>query len=152
MVGAELKVAGVFGASFEYGVWPGHETGDEYEFDVDTWSAGLRVYPFRGTFFVGAVFGEYDVKARERSGAFAESSLLRVKSTYLGPQIGWKWDFHSGLFLGLNLGYGFSLDYSSALAQLPGSDDDLEDLKDEADKYLEPGVPIFTAFEIGWLF
>jgi hypothetical protein len=75
-----------------------------------------------------------------------------VTSTYLGPQIGWKWAFDFGLFLGLNLGYGFSLDYQSTLVQPPLANGDLQTAKENADKYLKTGVPIFTLLEIGWLF
>jgi hypothetical protein len=153
MVGAEVKVGGWVGASFEYGVYPGHETVEDYELDLETWSAGLRVFPFRSNFFVGAVFGKYSLTGTENLSGISDSSMLEIEGTYLGPQIGWKWDFDVGLFLGLNLGYGFALDYSSDLTQLAGvTDGDLADAKENADRYLKSGVPILTLLELGWLF
>jgi len=148
MVGAELKVIGWFGASFEYGVYPRNLTVSDYSLSVQTWSAGLRAYPFRGTFFVGAVLGSYNLTGAQTVGG--ESVALNVKSMYLGPQIGWKWDFDVGLFLGLNLGYGFSLNYTSTLSGTGSSS--LQTAKENADKYLKFGVPVLTLVELGWLF
>ncbi len=148
MVGAELKVVGYVGASFEYGVFPRNSTVSDYALGIQTWSAGLRAYPFRGTFFVGAVLGSYALTGTQTVGG--ETSTLSVKSMYLGPQIGWKWDFDFGLFLGLNLGYGFSLNYTSSVTGVAGGS--LQTAKDNADKYLKTGVPLFTLLELGWLF
>ena len=148
MVGAELKVVGYVGASFEYGVFPRNTTISDYSLGVQSWSTGLRAYPFRGTFFVGAVLGSYTLTGTQS--VAGQTATLVVKSLYLGPQIGWKWDFDFGLFFGLNLGYGFSLNYSSSLSG-PTSDT-LQTAKDNADRYLKTGVPIFTLLEMGWLF
>ena len=52
----------------------------------------------------------------------------------------------------MNLGYGFSLDYQSTLVQPPLANNDLTTAKENADKYLKTGVPIFTLLELGWLF
>lgn len=148
MVGAELKVVGYVGASFEYGVFPRNTTVSDYSLGIQTWSAGLRAYPFRGSFFVGVVLGSYTLTGTQV--VAGETATLTVKSTYLGPQIGWKWDFDFGLFLGLNLGYGFSLTYNSTLSGAVS--DSLQTAKDNADRYLRPGVPVFTLLELGWLF
>ncbi len=147
MVGLELKVLGYVGASFEYGVFPRSPSGSTYAVSVDTWSAGLRAYPWRGTFFVGAVLGKYDVTATEQG----VPGYFNVNSVYLGPQIGWKWAYDFGLFLGLNLGYGFSLSYGSTLTQ-PAGTGELHTAKENVDQYLKVGAPIFTLLEIGWLF
>ena len=154
MVGFELKVIGYVGASFEYGVYPRSLAVDKYELQMTTWSAGLRAYPFRGAFFVGLVLGKYDITATQQASTpGGQPSTLNVSSLYLGPQIGWKWAFDFGLFLGLNLGYGFSLDYQSTLVEpIPPPNTDLQTLKENADKYLKTGVPIFTLLELGWLF
>jgi hypothetical protein len=154
MVGAELRVIGYIGASFEYGVFPRNQTIQGYTGEIRSWSAGLRAYPFRGAFFVGAVLGNYDVTLSQTVSGYPQSQTvtLNVSSMYLGPQIGWKWTWDFGLFLGLNLGYGFSLDYQSKLtpAQVYGTD--LTTIQQNADKYLKPGVPILTLLEIGFLF
>jgi len=151
MVGLDVKVIGYIGASFEYGVFPSSQTVDAYNLKVKTWSAGLRAYPFQGAFFVGLVLGNYDLTATQQVG-IGQTETLHVTSMYLGPQIGWKWAFDFGLFLGLNLGYGFSLDYQSTLVQPPLANGDLQTAKENADKYLKTGVPIFTLLELGWLF
>jgi hypothetical protein len=153
MVGGELKVIGYIGASFEYGVFPRSQTVSSYALSINSWSAGLRAYPFRGAFFVGAVLGRYDLTGTQTSGSggTATTTTLNVTSMYLGPQIGWKWAFDFGLFLGLNLGYGFSLDYKSVLTP-SNTTGDLKNAQDNLDKYLKPGAPIFTLLELGWLF
>jgi hypothetical protein len=143
MVGAEVKALGYLGASFEYGVFPRSTSVSSYTATGPTWSAGLRVYPFRGAFFVGAVLGNYNLTLTQ------PGATLNLKSTYLGPQIGWKWAFDFGLFLGLNLGYGFSLNYASPLTGTAGT---LQRVKDDADTYLRPGIPVVTLLELGWFF
>jgi len=152
MVGLELRIIGYIGASFEYGVFPQNQEAGGYNLKIKTWSAGLRWYPWRGAFFLGAVLGNYDVTATQSVNG-TEFATLQVKSMYLGPQIGWKWAWDFGLFLGLNLGYGFSLDYQSTLTQPPlAPSSDLNSAKQNADKYLKTGVPILTLLELGWLF
>jgi hypothetical protein len=152
MVGLELRVIGYIGASFEYGVFPRDQTVSNYDLQLKTWSAGLRWYPWRGAFFLGAVLGNYDLTATQVVNG-GQVATLQVKSMYLGPQIGWKWAWDFGLFLGLNFGYGFSLDYQSTLTQPPlTTGGDLQTAKENADKYLKTGVPILTLLEIGWLF
>jgi hypothetical protein len=151
MVGLELKVIGYIGASFEYGVFPRSQTISSYDLQIRSWSTGLRVYPFRGAFFVGAVLGSYDLTASQSIGAGGTATTLNVTSMYLGPQIGWKWAFDFGLFLGLNLGYGFSLDYKSVLTPANATGD-LKTAQENADNVLKTGVPIFTLLELGWLF
>jgi outer membrane receptor protein involved in Fe transport len=152
MVGLELRVIGYIGTSFEYGVFPQSQEAGGYNLKIKTWSAGLRWYPWAGAFFVGAVLGNYDVSATQAVNG-TEFATLQVKSMYLGPQIGWKWAWDFGLFLGLNLGYGFSLDYQSTLTQPPlASSSELKTAQENADKYLKTGVPILTLLELGWLF
>ncbi len=153
MVGAELRIIGYIGASFEYGVFPRSQDLSNYHLEVAAnWSAGLRWYPWRGAFFVGAVLGAYDLSASQPGGASGQpTTTLKVSSMYLGPQIGWKWAWDFGLFLGLNLGYGFSLNYESSLTPTAAGGD-LQTAKDNADKYLKPGVPVLTLLELGWLF
>jgi hypothetical protein len=149
MVGAELKVIGYVGASFEYGVYPRSLTVNEINLKISSWSAGVRAYPFRGAFFVGAVFGAYDLTGTQP--VPGGLGTLNVKSFYLGPQIGWKWAFDFGLFLGLNLGYGFNLGYQSTLT-VPGvGAGDLASAQQNLDKYIKTGVPILTLLELGWL-
>jgi hypothetical protein len=147
MVGGELKVLGYLGASFEYGIWPRSDDVKDYSLSARTWSTGLRAYPFGGAFFVGAVLGHYELTGTQVS----SNARATAKSTYLGPQIGWKWDFDVGLFLGLNLGYAFSLDYASSLSGVATSSS-LQDAKNKADSYIKTGVPIWTALELGWFF
>jgi hypothetical protein len=152
MVGLELRVIGYIGASFEYGVFPQNQDVGGYNLKIKTWSTGLRCYPWRGAFFIGAVLGNYDLTAAQAVNG-TQFATLQVKSMYLGPQIGWKWAWDFGLFLGLNLGYGFSLDYQSTLTQPPlAPSSDLKTAKENADKYLKPGVPILTLLELGFLF
>lgn len=151
MVGVELKVLGWVGVSFDYGVFPHDDAYGGYKVTANTWNVGLKAYPFRGAFFVGLVYGSYDLTGTQDAGVPVLATSLNLKSSYLGPQIGWKWAFDFGLFLGLNMGYGFSLDYTSTLVGPPGSSaGDLRTIQENADKYLKPGAPIFTLLEIGW--
>lgn len=154
MVGAEVRVIGYIGASFEYGVFPRNQTIQGYTTQISSWSAGLRAYPWRGAFFVGAVLGRYDVSFSQTAGAGSQfqTASLDIAATYLGPQIGWKWTWDFGLFLGLNLGYGFSLDYKSTMTNPALASSDLVNIQKNADQYVKTGIPIVTLLELGFLF
>jgi hypothetical protein len=153
-VGVEVKVLNLLGLSFDYGMIP------ELEGDVDTtsysgevvdWSVAAKVYPFRGRFFVGAALGKRTVSATaedldplldETGGA------VDVDVTYLAPELGWRWTWASGFFLGMEFAWQLPLSdsvrYSADMTEQTKLD--LEDAVDIARGQL----PSVALLQVGW--
>jgi hypothetical protein len=96
--------AGRFGAKVE-----------ETEIEIRNWDATFRFFPFQGSFFVGAAYGNQGIVGKLKTDIETTTSgvtlkvptslRLEVESNYLTPQLGWfaRWD--SGLTLGFDFGY-----------------------------------------------
>ena len=147
-IGIEAKLWDRVGVSLEYGFIPRVGISD-VEAKYRMWQGSLKLYPFRGSFFVGALLGTYELTASETSGG--QTITTTVDSTILGPQLGWRWVYSSGFFLGLDLAWGFALHYQSTLTP-PDSTGTIGDIKKNADKYLENGVPVLGLLHLGWFF
>ena len=148
-VGVEVKIWQLVGLSAEYGFVPRiNISGVDYQYG--SWQGSLKIFPFRGAFFIGGVVGKYRFIASQKNGDLTTSETT-VESTYLGPQLGWRWVSRSGFFTGMDFAYGFSLKYASTLTPPNGNGTPAE-IKRNADKYLEKGIPLLGFFQLGWLF
>ncbi|HEY4016856.1 MAG TPA: hypothetical protein VGM06_26165 [Polyangiaceae bacterium] len=93
-----------FGA--EYGVMPAMTI---YGVDTSLWSlAGdVRVFPFRGNFFVGLKLGHQHIDASTTVTVAPYGSApeqLALDSFYINPRIGFVWTSNAGLTLGVEAG------------------------------------------------
>ncbi len=152
-VGIEAKYANLVGLSVDYGFVP--------EFGLPTstlrvawsgWNVGVKVYPFRGSFFLGAALGgrSFTGKQVDASGNWEAT----VSSTYLAPELGWRWVARSGLFFGMEFGWQFVLSYTTEVklnGALPPSSVN-QSLHDAARFIGEQGLPHLGLFTIGYLF
>lgn len=144
-IGLEVKAFNLFGASFDYGILT-DITVSSATLSIDNWHVGAKVYPFQGSFFLGARLGKRTIKAtytETRLGASVTGSA-EVDSTYLGPELGWRWVWDSGFFMGLDLGWQFSM--SSSKTESPTvnllSPDNQSKLRDAEDygRWLLPSL------------
>ena len=78
------------------------------------------------------------------------SGSSHVSSTFIGPQIGGRWIQPSGFFTAVDLAWGFPLSFSSEATQ-DASGKTLE-FKQNAEKYLQHGVPLLGLVSFGYLF
>ena len=148
-LGVEVKIWQLIGLSADYGFVPRlNISGVDYQYG--SLQGSLKIFPFRGAFFVGGVIGKYRFIASQKNGDLTTSETT-IDCTYLGPQLGWRWVSRSGFFTGMDFGYGFSLKYTSTLTP-PGSSGTPADIKKNADKYLEKGIPLLGFFQLGWFF
>ena len=103
--------------------WAGakSDTTDANLNDFSAWDVGLRIYPLRGTFFVGVGFGQQtidaDVSDKTTPGA---TGSARVKSWVLTPRLGWQWVWSSGFAMGLDFGVQFVVSHSETINTPPG--------------------------------
>jgi hypothetical protein len=117
-------------------------------FDLD-----LRVFPFRGAFFVGSSFGRQSLQ-----GAVSENTVLgRQTATvdlttwYMTPRVGWLWTFARGFLLGFDLGVQIKLSADRTVTLPPGATpevrDRVENLADLGASYPLPSL----RFRAGWM-
>lgn len=154
-IGVEAKYANLVGLSVEYGFVP--------EFTVPSssppvkvgwsgWNVGAKLYPFRGSFFLGAALGgrSFTGKASDPTGNYSAD----VTSTYLAPEIGWRWVARSGLFFGMEFGWQFVLGYTSEFRfnGVPVPTSGISGLQDAAKFVGEQGLPIIGLFTVGYFF
>src|SRR5262249_17237886 len=98
-----LSIGGVHNASVESSAW-----------DVD-----LRLFLFRGSFFVGAAFGRQGVNAA--ADVSTNTLFGRVHFTgdlssfYVTPRLGWLWIWRSGFSLGVDAGAQIPIGYELTL-------------------------------------
>ena len=86
----------------------------------------------------------------DANGQPAQASL-DISTTFLTPQIGWRWVWTSGFFTGVDLGWQLPLNYTSTLNVPAGaSPGTIKDIRDNADKYVKSGLPSLGLLELGW--
>lgn len=151
-VGLELKALNLFGASFDYGFIPTVNVSD-VKATARTWNAAAKVYPFRGSFFLGAAVGRRVLTAKKRDfdGQTFQSidARLDVTTTFVAPEIGWRWVWGRGFFMGMELAWQFPLSNRVTLSPGTMSDSvrgDLEDIRDVARR----GLPSLGLLQLGW--
>jgi len=146
-LGAEAKILRYLGVSFDYGFLP-KITVSDLTVKYDMWNVAARVYPWGKTFFVGAVWGHYGVSGGAANGT--GSGEAHVSSTFIGPQIGGRWIQASGFFTAVDLAWGFPLSFSSEATE--GASGKTLEFKQNAEKYLQHGVPLIGLVSFGYLF
>jgi len=150
-VGAEAKVKGWFGLSFDYGYVPDLRV-KELTVGWNNWCAGAKLFPFRGSFFLGALYGRRSLSLREQdsSGLSADG---RVSSRYLAPEFGWRFLWNSGFTMGLDFGWQFVIGKSTQLSIPNGFDAQKEkDAQDLTRRAANQGIPVVGLLELGWMF
>ena len=118
------------------------------------WEVALRVYPFRGTFYLGVGFGHQnlDGQVTEKQGTFVGVAQGRVESWVITPRIGWQWVWRSGFAIGVDLGVQVTVSHSDTLSLPPGTPPDVEhDVRDLIHFGAEVPLPVLS-FRIGYHF
>jgi hypothetical protein len=90
------------------------------------------------------------------SGVGSASGVASIEATsrYLAPEIGWRWMWESGFFLGLDLGWQFILSPRTSV-DVPANafpPDKLKDYTDLANKLAAQGFPVLSLLQLGWYF
>ena len=156
-VGLEVKQsgAGLFGASVDFGYLPLIAVGGQGKAKIGftNLSATARVFPSRGSFFLGAAVGSRKFTAKATDSATGEAAKADVTSVYIAPELGWRWVWESGFFMGTDLGWQIVLSHKSTF-DLPATANaqDVKDVQDAADKVGKVGLPILGLVQLGWFF
>ncbi len=152
-VGIEAKYANLVGLSVDYGFVPEFTLpSSTVSVKWSSWNVGAKVFPFRGAFFLGATLGgrSFTGKNADPSG----TAEVTVSSTYVAPELGWRWVARSGLFFGMEFGWQFVLSYTAEgkLNGVPAPPDVNKSLHDAAKFIGEQGLPQVGLFTVGYLF
>ncbi len=107
-VGLELKAFDLVGASVDYGFIP-DVTIDGVTGGMTSWSVGAKLYPTRGALFVGVAYGERSLNVHKADPLTGLSGRMDMSTTWIAPELGWRWVWQSGLFMGVDLGWQFAL-------------------------------------------
>jgi hypothetical protein len=174
-VGLEARLKDTVTLSVEYGLLPeihvrGVETSNDGSGTSSTISDasvsyrnlafGAHWIPWHRAFHLGLSYGQRTVKATAKgtltSGGLSASGVATVEATssYLAPELGWRWIWDSGFFLGLDLGWQFVLSPSSRV-EVPASafpPDKLKDYTDRANEVASQGFPVLSLLQLGWYF
>jgi hypothetical protein len=154
-IGIEAKIGGQLGVSVDYGLWPQTTmAGDEVDVTIDMKDlrAGVRYFVTGKAFFVGAEIGRrtFTFEATNTVGDYAN---LDVVSTYVAPEIGWRFVQPSGLFFGFDLGYQIMLSSKNTLkSNLIPSAQTRQDVEDAGDALGKAGLPVLGLLSLGYFF
>lgn len=157
--GLEVKYKDLFSGGIMYGFLP-TLTFSSIKVKMTALDGRLRWHPFRGSFFMGAAYGTQTLTASKSdsiSGVPVEVKI-ELKTSYLTPQLGWRWEWESGFFLGLDLGYQLNSNAKTTLtsnvpAALTGVAQYTKLSKDVSDKGNDIGntnIPWFTLLHLGF--
>jgi hypothetical protein len=109
--------------------------------NFSAWEVALRVYPMRGTFFIGLGAGlqNIDGTVAEKQGDFTGVGTVSVQTWFLTPRVGWQWVWGSGFALGFDIGVQFTVSHQDTLILPPGTP---PDVARDAQKYVEFGATL----------
>jgi len=146
------------GLAFDLGIIPttkAVDSGDSGEATLQwlDWSLAARYYPWAARFYVGLAAGGRTITAAAKNNQTGVEAKAEVSSTYIAPEIGWKFVWDAGFFMGIDLGYQIIVSNSSSFTLPRGVDPkDEKDVRDLSDQLGKTGLPILTLLQVGWLF
>lgn len=173
--GVDVIYADTIGVSFSAGR-SGTEI-DSTDIEIRSWDIGVSWFPFGGSFFIGALYGDQGIVGKRTVDLKVDASgipltvpttlRLEITSKYLTPHLGWyaRWD--SGFSLGFDIGVQLPSSSSSELqtsfanvsaaseTYVRNSDDykkNKKDVEDAAELIGKKAIPYINLIKLGWLF
>jgi hypothetical protein len=160
-VALEAKVYKWFDFAIEYGMLP-RVVIDTALVSATSVSAKARIFPFQKSLFVGVGFGVQSLKAEKTEVAddIEIHGTATVVTSYITPEIGWRWVWPSGLTMGLEFGCQLAqsstsmitTDAPASLVSDPTYDQVTNDLSDAGNQIGNTSLPDFAFAQIGYLF
>ncbi len=174
-VGLDLVYADLLSLSVEGGRTKAEI--QDVEVEIRNWDVALRWFPFRGTFFLGAAYGDQGIVAKSSQDVEIDYNgiplnvpttfRLEVESKYLTPQLGWyaRWDsgFTLSFELGLQMPSGSSSELQTSFKNISSQAEEIirnnSEYNDSKDKVEDVGrligqkkLPYISLLKFGWLF
>lgn len=152
-LGLEAKFANQFGAGLDYNWIPSLGIGDEVKVGFSDISLNGRVFPWKGRFYVGAALGQRNFFAKVQDSLSREQLKVEVKSTYLAPEVGWRFVWGGGFFMGIDLGYQIVVSSKMSLTLPTGlgvDPTDKKNVEDAGSDLGKVGLPIISLIQLGF--
>lgn len=122
---------------------------DQFDaFDLD-----LRLFPFRGRFFVGSSFGRQSLKGAvsENTALGPQTATVDLTTWYATPRVGWMWTYEPGFVVAFDLGIQLKLSADRTVTVPPAATPDVRDrvnnLADLGASYPLPSIRL----RLGWM-
>jgi hypothetical protein len=151
-VGLEAKFLNLVGVGIDYNAFPTVKLGD-VKAGYNDLSFNARVFPWKGRFYLGAAVGSRSFSAKATDSASGQEIKVEVKSTYIAPELGWRFVWTSGFFMGIDLGYQIVLSPKTTLT-LPAvasvDPTDKKNVQDAGDQIGKIGLPIVSLLQFGF--
>ena len=156
-LGLEAKFLSFVGVGVDYNAFPTVKLGDVKAGYSDL-SFNARVFPWKGSFYLGAAVGSRSFMAKATDSFSGQEIKVDVKSTYLAPEIGWRFVWTSGFFMGIDLGYQIVISPKTTLTlpNLPASlvsqinQTDKKNVEDAGNQIGKIGLPIISLLQLGF--
>jgi hypothetical protein len=149
-IGIEAKLLqNRLGLSFDYDLLPSVDVMD-VEVGYTDWNLAAKWYPWQRSFFIGAALGNRSFWARATEASTQTEVKAEVSTTYFAPEIGWRFVWNSGFFMGIDLGYQIVM--SSDVTLHAGTSTQSVDVNDAADDLGKVGFPVISLLQVGYFF
>jgi len=161
-----VRIVDLFGVGFGYSDFPAFianplldlvgaksDSTDARLDQFDAFDLDLRVFPFRGRFFVGSSFGRQSLKGAvtENTALGPQTATVDLTTWYATPRVGWIWTFEHGFLLGFDLGVQFKLSADRTVTVPPSATPDIrnrvDNLADLGSSYPLPSLHL----RLGWM-
>jgi hypothetical protein len=151
------KIGGVVGLGVEYSFLPRmNVSGVETSFKAV--AADLRLFPFKGGFFVGARAGRQWLDAKTTVSAGSQTlatESMDASTWFVNPRIGFLHTFESGITIGIDAGVQIPIaaSYSHVSShRIPGATGSDETLRTVANTLGQQTTPTIDLLRVGFLF
>ena len=150
-LGLEAKFQNLVGVGLDYNFFPSTGVGN-VKIGLSDLSFAARVFPWRSRFYLGAALGQRSFWGTASDRVTGQEIKVEVKSTYVAPELGWRFVWGSGFFMGIDLGYQVVLSPSMTLTLPPGTIDatDKKDVEDAGKQIGKVGLPIISLLQLGF--
>jgi hypothetical protein len=150
-LGVEAKfLDNLLGASFDYGFIPDITISD-VTVGMHAWNVGAKVYPFRGAFFLGALYGSRSFTGSKVDTGTGLKANVDISSNYIAPELGWRWVWQSGFFLGMDFGWQFVTSSTVTLTAPAGiSQQTVNDVNSKGNDIGKAGLPVLGLLQVGF--
>jgi hypothetical protein len=157
-----FKYKEVIGANLELGMLP-DLTINPVTVSQKMWDASVRVYPFKGAFFLGCGIGQQwlDANGSVTQDGITGTAGMEVKTTFIMPRLGLMHRFSFGLAIGADIGVEIPIAGDTSTTQSVSSNYPVppgfnltppKDAQDIADKIKTTPIPVLHVLQLGYIF
>jgi len=152
--GAEARfLDDAWGAALDVGLIPRTATGDILAAGWTDVRLSGQFYPWRERLYLGLGLGYRSITLKVKDSQTNLPLGGEVAAIYLAPEVGWRFRWADGFFLGIDLGWQIVVSSSKSVEIAPSTTPGkAQDARDLADTLASSGFPVLTLLQLGWYF